>query len=752
LGAGPISNNPALAAIYQQVEQAVKDLNVSGDIPSDDSALKDLETKLSHINTGLFDTSAAAGVLGDASGDYAKLQKALAGINQAIVDLNAVIAANLLADNPSNVTIAQNLYAKLIVALTDALNAAFAYDLDISNGTPLVDVLLGEQHDVNIGLIHGWKTDIQNAISQFSIPDKLVTGQDILREAIGLKEVIKGEGAPKEWSYASVKYDDGTSPFGTRSEENSLSPFYVRRKAPQSGNGDLGIVNLDEGIVSFAQDHRDGITHDQFVDKIDFLNFILSAYDFATLGAGNADNSGSVTAGKAVYDWFNAELPDANALWDICEQLKDDKAAVEAIRQVERTVMREEVRYELDRIRKDISLEREIAQFEKTLDAQTGKVFTDANGCRVRVDQYIFKPTDSSVNILSMTLRTGAYQPGVSSILFGVDFNRPITGLLRKLPWVDYFHVVTSDQMQSLGIDAHYDQYVVHEQNPGLARTLYPTHFYAEFKNPVRSDGARDMIRFDEVYGAPQTYWYGGGRDHDRDDYKQLVAQGLTADSILIAQGLGGHTPGSELILLHNAGYFPRLYLNGSLSIESNYLVVRGGQEKWLLDYDSQDGSQAAGFTDAYTPDPIHGFNFNQYVLNPANHDWPLRNDNHPAFFEKDFIYLNNFHLTHQALLGVFIPIDNDGNVLSAAGFGIHGLRDILSPNPNVNGGQYNLEIIFAFGNVGPGNRFSENFRVDTIITPEIFTPDSGYNTIVGGGDSHTIFPAYLDSREKRRW
>ena len=45
-----------------------------------------------------------------------------------------------------------------------------------------------------------------------------------------------------------------------------------------------------------------------------------------------------------------------------------------------------------------------------------------------------------------------------------------------------------------------------------------------------------------------------------------------------------------------------------------------------------------------------------------------------------------------------------------------------MSPNPLVNEGSYNLEVILLYGYADNEDSFHEDFRIDTIITPEIFT------------------------------
>ena len=78
----------------------------------------------------------------------------------------------------------------------------------------------------------------------------------------------------------------------------------------------------------------------------------------------------------------------------------------------------------------------------------------------------------------------------------------------------------------------------------------------------------------------------------------------------------------------------------------------------------------------------------------------------------------------------------------------MRGLRDLFSPNPLVNGGNYNLETIFIFGDLNSENGESESFRIDTIITPEIFQPYGTSNYTEENLPEGRYFPASLNPED----
>lgn len=371
------------------------------------------------------------------------------------------------------------------------------------------------------------------------------------------------------------------------------------------------------------------------------------------------------------------------------------------------------IRREIALIRGDQDFDHADANLERISDAKTGKVFTDVFGNRVRTDQYIFlEPGTGFVEFLSLTARTGEYQNGVSSVLFGTLFNQPLAADtdLRSLPWNDYMHVVTKDDVASnLGIlpgtpdyDDLYNEYILHEHNPALAEGesgLFPLVFVAEFTNPNQ-----DSVLFGDAFSSPFSLDLQG-----EGGPQSVLAQGKLAETTLVAPSSGGTV---QWIGGYQTGEF--------ISVDSGPFVP-------LLDENGNDGgSQTASFAENFTASKLLDINY--YRNLPVNSDGDPLNDEHPAYFDtplNDRLDVSEAVIGRNRLIGALVPIDDQGQIIDQLGFTVEGLRGLLSPNPLVNGGNYNLEVLFLYGyvdNSGGNGLFHEDFRIDTIITPEIFT------------------------------
>jgi len=278
--------------------------------------------------------------------------------------------------------------------------------------------------------------------------------------------------------------------------------------------------------------------------------------------------------------------------------------------------------------------------------------------------------------------------------------------------------------------DALYEQYIVHETSPSLAKgssALFPVYFYVEFTNPKGDRSRADKIRFDEAYSNPFSLTL----KKDLATSADFTAQGRKSESTLIQPQKGDkilrkfeHETHKEMISI-NDGNFVELIRNPN------------GDNK-----NGDGGSQTKSFADNFTPSRLS--DINTYRNLPVNDDGNPDNDDHPMYFEDDFhdrIGAGETLLGRNQLIGVLIPIDDQGRVIHQPGFNAEGIRDLLSPNPLVSGGNYNLEIILMVGyrdNNGPKDLFHEDFRIDTIITPEIFKPFGAGNT------GRSLFPASL--------
>ena len=544
------------------------------------------------------------------------------------------------------------------------------------------------------GLYRDLIEDVRNrAVSVLGdLPESGELRDRVLRKARGLTE-LKSQNQRNhhfdEWAYDSVQYDSDSNPLGEL-----------------SGNGDLGVVSLDRGtfvLSMFSLPSNTGLAYRDFLDSLreaaEKLEVDVSEADYDQLKELFLESQGN-------YAEFSALLSSSGSIISNYQTLLDNAAHIEALREAERNQMREAFRAEIRRIQGEVDLEHQIADGEKKMDAQTGKVFTDIHGNRVRTDQYIFRPDGDSVEILSLTLRTEGTVRGISSASFGFQFNQGLPADLKSLPWDDYLNVVTeddlNDRLASHQNEPGYHQYIVYETvtNPAY----YPTSIYAEFRNPQGGRSTSDVIRFSETYSNPFTVTLKPTSRSTR-NYK---VQGRTSDTTLVDPVIGDtlelkntFVPASNH---HSASYQETLKINGQ-SIQSSR-------------FDTDDDQQSQGRTFAEAYDNSHSI---QTYLN--------NRFSHPAFFENSITVTNSQGHTDYTLTGVFVPFDNNGNVIDAEGFQVRGIRDLLSPNPSVNGGNYNLEVMFFYdqsrvtgSSHHPVTTHVGSFGIDTIITPEIFT------------------------------
>lgn len=82
------------------------------------------------------------------------------------------------------------------------------------------------------------------------------------------------------------------------------------------------------------------------------------------------------------------------------------------------------------------------AFFERSADAKAGRVMKDIHGNWVRVQQYILRPDNDTVEILNVSLReAGSDLSGMSTIRFTTNFEGDISNYpVRYLPWGDYLN------------------------------------------------------------------------------------------------------------------------------------------------------------------------------------------------------------------------------------------------------------------------------------------------------------------------
>lgn len=137
------------------------------------------------------------------------------------------------------------------------------------------------------------------------------------------------------------------------------------------------------------------------------------------------------------------------------------------------------LRQELQNMINDTEIRHLDADMARIADAQTGKVLTDRQGNRVRVEQYVLRPNSDTVEVLNVNLRTGESPlAGLSTLdwitRFGGQNLDSLTGAeLRELPWSDYLEApATGSDLVGTG-----PMYTTNPSN-------FPTFMSIELKNP----------------------------------------------------------------------------------------------------------------------------------------------------------------------------------------------------------------------------------------------------------------------------
>ncbi len=510
-------------------------------------------------------------------------------------------------------------------------------------------------------------------------------------------------------------------------ETGALPPGFLSTFFQTLGEGDEDAVNrlIDALLDTFGEDLDVRDDEDGDGDSLDDLELALiqsqadllsngldysGGFDFEQVSVRSGYDNGIVSGDRTEILGRIETATDVAAARSDLQQLRDLRSAE-----------RDQLRQSLASILDNQDFLSEIAAEDKRVDAQTGKVFVDVHGNRVRTDQYVYHEAGSDlVRVLSLTLRAGgegSYQNGITSVEFGVRFSENLDGetVLRNLPWNDYLNVVTKEEFDDRSryrlSDLYLDQYIVHESSGGSMPSVHPVNFYAEFKNP-----AGDRIRFSENYSTlQQRSFY---TDNSHEETTDLWYQGRIQELTEI-QGAGW---GGEII-----SYGKQVVSGGNYSYIQNIGManVSTGVD------DMPQSADFAGDTEGIS-DLDEWFGADHFLNHPLNTDGNSNNDVHPAFFEDRFT-------NGSRLIGMFIPIDNLGRVIDAPGFSVAGLRDLMNPNSEVVGGQYNLEAIFSYHQSEPVDESgsTEVFRIDAIITPEIFTP-------YGINASSSIFPDRL--------
>jgi hypothetical protein len=129
---------------------------------------------------------------------------------------------------------------------------------------------------------------------------------------------------------------------------------------------------------------------------------------------------------------------------------------------------------------------------DKISDAQMHKVMTDKNGYRVRVEEYVFRPTSDKVSVLNICLRT--QEAGALSGLTVLDWTTQFNASLNNL---------SSDELKALP----WDEYLAAAPSYGTSQPAYhPTNMYVRLENPS-ADSIKQIRQYSSIFQSEGS-WY----------------------------------------------------------------------------------------------------------------------------------------------------------------------------------------------------------------------------------------------------
>ncbi|MDY6842814.1 MAG: hypothetical protein SVW57_01795, partial [Thermodesulfobacteriota bacterium] len=135
-----------------------------------------------------------------------------------------------------------------------------------------------------------------------------------------------------------------------------------------------------------------------------------------------------------ILDWINNDSFLAYAV-----QVEEDRLNMKILEMAERGDFLQDIDWQLQsgdiRSRDDYLMQH--------ADAQSGRVLKDHQGNWVRVQQYVLKPDDNTVQVLGVSLRGIGDHAGISTIDFTTRFTESYSGDVRDLPWSDWLNTQT---------------------------------------------------------------------------------------------------------------------------------------------------------------------------------------------------------------------------------------------------------------------------------------------------------------------
>ncbi len=135
-------------------------------------------------------------------------------------------------------------------------------------------------------------------------------------------------------------------------------------------------------------------------------------------------------------------------------------------------------------------------------DAQAGRVLRDQAGNWVRVQQYILRPNDTTIQVLNVNLRGGGSQAGLSTMDFTTTLTTPfpLNYDLRSLPWNDWLSTQGSQLPAGLGEQDW--RYVSSNNNSLASMSVRFTAPSGDYLTESRTFGPYEQWGIDFIYNG----------------------------------------------------------------------------------------------------------------------------------------------------------------------------------------------------------------------------------------------------------
>lgn len=392
---------------------------------------------------------------------------------------------------------------------------------------------------------------------------------------VSLTNILSQEGCVVNQGAGAIVYDDGTvegpfdiPPAAQEAWKSGFEMVYDDKRGMRDVEEEDGDTGEDvDDITDSQNDSLEGALQDEGNEQ-EIAG--LARVENLTSGQGAENTAGGTTTGPQTGEEEEQPDLDGDGIADIEDafaedatidldttfnDINEDPVTVKGygsrddLRQaaIDNLLAIQDLRQDIQDMISDIQVRQFEAVKEEIFDHQAAKVMTDRWGNRVRVEEYISKPTNDQVQILALNLRTAGPNAGISSLDFRVQFDQDISNTtLRDLPWDDYMsNPIVRDYIGEIPQGPDQDaQLIVYKNgdtyyNPTTQGYPLPESFSLEVKNPYA-----ESVKAQETYSGlnqhPQgnpDIWYqiensstisinNVVREYDNDNWEEDWGQG----------------------------------------------------------------------------------------------------------------------------------------------------------------------------------------------------------------------------------